>query len=431
MPRWLYSLALRALLPVVLAVFAWRSWRHKEYRFRLRETLAIGLTRRIDQPLWLHASSVGEVQALSGFIQSLRQTHPSRALLVTVATPTGLARARELYASKEITMMSAPWDLPGTVRRFLQATRPCAAVVIETEIWPNRNLQTQAQRIPQLLLSARVSERSVSRYQRVIPRLMQRALRTFSSIGAQTQADAERFERIGALAAQLKVIGNFKFDLPLPSGIAQRGAQLRAQWGAARPVWVAGSTHPDEEDVLLRAHRELHERALRVNAAPPLLVLAPRRPERFAAVALWLEAQGAPFERLSSGADSLSAATQVLLIDVLGELLPCYSAGDIAFVGGTLVPIGGHNVLEPAALAKPVICGPHTFNAPEAALLLEQSDGLIRVTDQASLVGALGEAFTDPQTASERGRRASAVVAANRGATERALELLRDAVPDL
>jgi 3-deoxy-D-manno-octulosonic-acid transferase len=431
MPRWLYSLVLRASLPFVIGYFFWRSWRHAEYRFHPLESLAIGLAARADRPLWLHAASMGEAQALAGFIDLLRKSHPTRALLLTVTTPTGLLRARELYEAKGITVVPAPWDLPGTVRRFLAAYQPCAAVVIETEIWPNRNQLAYAQKLPLLMVSARVSERSVARYLRFMPGLMRKTLQCFARIGVQTADDEARFLRIGAQPVQLTVTGNFKFDLPLPSGVQQQGQQLRARWGMARPVWVAGSTHPVEEDVLLAAQLELYARATQAQTALPLLVLAPRRPERFELLAQWLQDNGLRYARFSASSGALAADTQVLLVDVMGELLACYAAADLAFVGGSLAPIGGHNLLEPAALGKPVLCGPHTFNAPELAQLLEQGAGLQRVTDAQSLVAALTLAFTAPQAAQAQGQRAAAVVAANRGAAERALALLRAVVPGL
>ncbi len=422
MPRWAYSLALRLLVPPAALWFLWRGWRNPAYRVDLRELLALRSRARHDRPLWLHAASVGEVQALAGLVRGLTQLVAPPCLLLTVGTPTGLARARELYRDlPQLTAQLAPWDLPGAVARFMRANRPRAAVFVETEIWPNLLAACERQGVPRVLVSARVSARSLRRYRRMMPRLMRDAVYAFAVISAQSEVDRQRFIALGADPALVVVGGNLKFDLPLPADAAAQGARLRAGWARGRPLWVAGSTHPVEEGICIAAQRQLLAGAHAAGRARPLLVLAPRRPERFAAVAQWLATQGVKFARSSQGVAGIADAIEVLLLDAMGELLPWYAAADVAFVGGSLVPAGGHNLLEPAALGKPVIAGPHCFNSPEAAELLKAAAALTTVANAAQLAQALETLLGDAQLAADSGARAAAVVAANRGAAGRAL----------
>jgi 3-deoxy-D-manno-octulosonic-acid transferase len=417
MPRWLYSLLLRVALPAAVLAFFWRGWRERIYRRSLRQRLAWSLQARADQPLWLHAASVGEVRALAVLVRALHAD--SLPLLVTVGTPVGLARARELFADlPAVTVQAAPWDLPGAAQRFMRAMRPSGAVFIETELWPNLISACRQAGVPLTLVSARLSPRSLHRYQQLAAGMMRDAVRAFGSIAAQSPIDRDRFIALGADPARVTVCGNLKFDLQLPAGIHAQGAHLRSRWAAGRSMWVAGSTHAEEEAICVDAHRALLTHMRRAGQPPPLLVLAPRRPERFAAVARWLAATDLKSARSSTDADENA---DVLLLDVMGELLRWYAAGDVAYVGGSLVPIGGHNLLEPAALGKPVIAGPHCFNSPDPVALLSAAGALTTVENAPQLTRALEELLGDTALAHARGARAAEVVAANRGAATRAL----------
>jgi 3-deoxy-D-manno-octulosonic-acid transferase len=431
MPRWIYSLALRSMLPFALLSWLLRGWRNAAYRGDIREVLALSMRARADHPLWLHAASVGEVQALAGLLKGLVQ-QPGLPLLLTVSTPTGVSRARELYrdllqpqAGGEpcLSLQLAPWDLPGVVARFMRATQPRAAVFIETELWPNLLAGCRQLEVPVVLVSARLSERSLHRYLRFARRLMVEVVRIPLCIAAQTAVDRARFMALGAQPDRVTVSGNLKFDLPLPAEIGVLGVQLRARWAQGRPLWVAGSTHDGEEAICLEAHRQLLAVARRHGKPLPMLVLAPRRSERFDAVARWLASQNLRFTRIAQGAVAMDGA-EVLLLDSMGQLLQWYAAADVAFVGGSLVPVGGHNLLEPAALGKPVIAGPHCFNAPAAAEQLAQADALITVSGSAELIQALSGLFGDPVMAMELGVRAAGVVAANRGAAAGGVALI-------
>lgn len=442
MPRWLYTLLLRLSLPLVLAVLAFRGWREPQRRMDLKSRLGFGLARDARAPLWLHGASVGEVQAAAGLMRLLRARHPSLPLLLTTGTATGEARARLLYGDlllpdasgqAPLCLRQAPFDLPGAVDRFLDATAPRGLVLLETELWPNLVACVAGRGVPLAMVSARVSERSTRRYLRWARGLIGQTLGHMALVGAQTAEDARRLLRLGAREQAVAVSGNLKFDFPLPPDIEARGVALRSRHAPARPLWVAGSTHPGEEAQVIEAQRALSRIGGPQRAAGPLLVIAPRHPERFAAVASWLQGQGLHFQRRSVlGPDeAVAPETGVLLLDTLGELLGWYAACDAAFVGGSLVPIGGHNLLEPAALARPVLTGPWSFNSPEAARLLEDADALVRVSDGASLAHAVVLLLEDPRRALAQGARAALAVESNRGAAARSLAALERLVPGL
>lgn len=430
MPRFLYTLLLYLWLPWHALSLLWRDRSSLQPASRLCGHLAVRLALRSDRPLWIHAASVGEVQAASALLPRLRQQFPQMPLLLTVGTATGLARARNRFPAQDwpqLGIQPAPWDLPAVARRFLDANCPRALVVIETELWPNLIALAAARGLPLVLASARVSTRSVNRYLRWAPQLMSATVRAFAWIGAQGREDRERFVALGADAARVDVAGDLKFDTPLPEDIAVAAAAMRARVGEGRPLWVAGSTHAVEEAICLDAQRQMEATARARGRPAPLLLLAPRRPERFEAVARWLVSQDVAGVRSSSG-EAPAATSSVLLVDQLGVLLTCYAAADVAFVGGSLVPVGGHNLLEPAAVARPVVAGPHTFNSPEAGRLLEAYRALRRVSDAASLAAAVQEYLDDPALARATGERAAAAVAANRGAAARAVDALTAAL---
>lgn len=429
MPRTLYSLLLRLLLPCAVLWFKCRGWRHAAYRGSVRERLGWALPPRADRPLWLHAASIGELRALAALLPAL----PADAapFLVTVGTPTGLTRARELFATDaRVACRPATWDLPGAARRFIGAVQPRAAIFVETELWPNLIAATTAHGVPLTLLSARMSERSLRGYRRWAPRLMRDTVRSFTAIGVQAEADRTRFLALGAEPGAVQVTGNLKFDLPLDGAAAVRGALLRTRWAPARPLWLAGSTHAGEEAVLLEAQRRLLVRARASRTPLPLLALVPRRPERFAAVAAWLASQSLTMARTQQPGRP-AAEPEVLLVDEMGVLPDWYAAADVAFVGGSLVPVGGHNLLEPALLGRPVLSGSHTFNAPDVARCLIESGGARIVNDAAELVAALDAWLGDPGAARQAGARAAAAVAAHRGAAARSVALLTARVAGL
>lgn len=416
MLRRIYSALLYIAAPLALAFTALRGWRDPLYRDRLAERL--GYTKLLFDapPIWIHAVSVGEVQAAAVLIRALSKRYPHCPILVTTATPTGAARVRALFGEL-VRHAYLPYDLPGAVARFLSRVGPAVAIVMEREIWPNLFGECTRRGIPILLASARLSQRSAERHRR-LGALFTPALSENVTIAAQTPADARRFSQIGAIDARVRVVGNIKFDFDPPEQARAAGAAFRASQLVERAVWIAGSTHEGEEQIVVDAHRRVREQ--HPNA---LLVLVPRHPNRFDAVRSWLRSQSIPFASRSVR-DPIDRQTSVLLVDTLGELLMLYAAGDVAFVGGSLVPIGGHNLLEPAALDKPIIVGPHNFNAEDVARSFLDAGAAIEVSDADTLASAVLELLEDSDKRAEMTRRARAILEENRGALDRLLELL-------
>jgi 3-deoxy-D-manno-octulosonic-acid transferase len=411
--RRLYTLLLYLALPWVSLVVLIRGLRDRDYWRGWTARFGAG-PQGSGGGIWVHAVSVGEVQAAAILIQALRARAPDGEITLTCATPTG--RTRAAAALPGLAVSYAPYDLPGTVRRFLRRLRPRLLIVIETELWPNVLYECWRARVPTVIVSARVSARSTGIYRR-LHGLLHDTLAANVWVGAQSSADALRFLQLGVQEPRLRVLGNIKFDRTMPPDLPQRGAMLRAQYAQGRPVWVAGSTHPGEEQVVLDAHRRL------LQALPnALLCLAPRHPQRFESVAASVVAAG--FACIRRSQPTVAAAAQVLLLDTLGELVDFYAAADVALVGGSLVPIGGHNLLEPAALGVPVLAGPHQFASPQLARALSELGALIIVHDAAELSSALVRLLNDPQARTAQGAAARAAIDANRGALQGALELI-------
>jgi len=413
--RLVYLLAVYLAAPLVSLLYLWRGLRDRSYWQNFRERFGFG-ARSAPGGVWLHAVSVGEVQACAPLVTALSRQHPRLPLTVTTFTPTGAARARALFGNVA-QVRYLPFDLPGAVRRFLARVQPQLAVIFETELWPNLYRECARRRVPLVIASARLSQRSVNRYRR-LGGLFRDALAHTAVVAAQGSADAERFRALGAQADSTHVTGNLKFDFEPPADIAERGARLRAQYALDRPVWIAGSTHGGgEEEALFEAQR-------RVRAVHPraLLVLAPRHPPRFVAVAQALEQAHIGFVRRSQGVPA--EGCEVLLLDTLGELLDFYAAGEVAFVGGSLVPVGGHNLLEPAALGVPILTGPYNGNSEEIAQLLIARGAAEVVHDAAALAARVNALLADPQARARMGAAGGAAIAANRGAVRRLLALI-------
>jgi len=426
--RRLYTLLLYLALPFASLGVLGRGLRTRAYWIGGLARFGFGPARS-GNGVWVHAVSVGEVQVAAILIAALRERDHSLEVTLTCATPTGRARAQALLPDIEVRY--APYDLPGSLRRCLSRLRPRLLIIIEAELWPNMLHEVSRAAVPILIASARISARSAGIYQR-LPGLMRAALAGNVWVGAQTAADLERFAALGVNPQRLLLVGNVKFDRTLPDDIYERGVLLRACYASGRAVWVAGSTHPDEEPIVLEAHR-----LLRVSDPRALLILAPRHPTRFAAAAAAIDAHGFRYVRRSSvGSDSnlrsdlgLDGNHDVLLLDTLGELLEFYAAADVAFVGGSLVPVGGHNLLEPAALGLPVIAGPEQFNSPDIARTLSQQGALITVRDAAGLAEALAALLGDGDRRARKGDAARLAIDAHRGALGKLLRLIDTLMP--
>ena len=414
--RFAYALLTYLLSPVYACYWFFRGIVNRSYWDRFGQRLGWGYPKLTDGSIWVHAVSVGEVQATVPLIRALMDRFPERQILVTTVTPTGAVRVRLLYQDS-VQHCYIPFETPLAVTRFFDAVKPEIALVMETEIWPNLYHECGKRNVPLVLVSARISPKSVKSYRKFLP-LFRETLSYGIVIAAQSDADAERFRSLGASAERTWVTGNIKFDIELPDRLLDHGRQFREQNFGERPVWVAASTHDREEEQVLAAHRLVRERF--PNA---LLVLIPRHPERFPTVASLLQKDGHSFV---SRTDEVLCTPdkEVYLVDTMGEVPLFYAAGDVAFVGGTLVPVGGHNLLEPAALGRPVITGPHLHNTVDIARMFERVGASKIVSDAQSLGAAVVELLEDVDQATEIGERGKQLVQQNRGSLDRLLRLL-------
>lgn len=412
----LYALVLRLAFPITLYHLIWRGMRQREYLQRWTERYG-WLEGKLDlhDSIWVHAVSVGEVIAARPLVDGLLQRYPGRPLLVTTITPTGSERVRALWGDR-VKHVYLPYDLRSMVRRFLDRARPALAIIVETEIWLNLYVECARRGIPLMMVNARLSERSLRGYLPVRT-LAKVAMQAVSLVAAQSRADAERLAQIGANPARIVVTGNLKYDLHLPEGVAEQALLWRRGWGESRPVWIAASTHGPEEAQVLAAHQRLL--AERPDA---LLLWAPRHPERFGPVAETLREAGLKI-RCRRSQRLPGRTTQVFVIDTIGELLWFFAAADLAFVGGSLCRVGGHNVLEPASLGVPSVVGPHTFNFNEVTNRLRDGGGLLQVADGEQMADAVRGLIADPERRRRMGQAARTEMRALAGALARTLDL--------
>jgi 3-deoxy-D-manno-octulosonic-acid transferase len=418
--RFFYNLLTYLLFLPFLVYWLVRGLGNRIYFDRLSQRFGFGFPR-LERSIWIHAVSVGEVQAAVPLINALVKRFPGREVLVTTVTPTGAERARARFGDT-VHHAYLPFEFPHAVNRFFSSTNPEAALVMETEIWPNLYRGCGVRRIPLILVSARISPRSIAGYRKLLP-LIRETLSHGIIIASQSQDDADRFLSLGAAPERTCVMGNIKFDYEPDTGILAEGHALRAALFGERPVWIAASTHEGEEQIVLDVHE-----ALRARHDDLLLVLVPRHPERFDAVRELVTKRGFKVVSRTEGRPAGDAA--VFLCDTMGEVPLFYAASDVAFVAGSLVPIGGHNLLEPAALGVPVITGPHNFNAQDIADLFIQMGACRRVADPQELVETISELLSDPAAAARLGRAGQKVLEDNRGALERLLVLLKPLLGD-
>ncbi len=417
--RALYSLAIYLITPLVLLHLLVRSLRNPAYRQRWGERFAFrrppGGATAAAGGIVVHAVSVGEVNAAAPLIRALLDRFPDLPMTVTCLTPTGSERIRTLFGS-EVTHVYAPLDLPGAVRRFLRQQRPRLIVIMETEIWPNLFFAAAWRKVPVMIANARISSKSVAGYRR-IRSLTRAALSRVALIAAQSEQDARRLQEIGADPARVEVIGSLKFDLDLPPGLEAAGQDLRRLWGPDRPVLLAGSTHEGDEGPVFQAFASVLE------ASPKaVLVMVPRHPERFGRVVQAARAAGLETRRFSDGLE-IDGGTRCFVVDAIGELLRFYAACDVAFVGGSFERRGGHNVLEPAALARPVLVGPHTFNFEEITEQLIADGGAWRVENDQALAAASIRLLGDAALRAQMGEAGMALVRRRQGTLARTLDI--------
>ncbi len=420
--RNLYTFLGYLILPLALLRLIWKGSKTRAYFKRWNERFGYAPVLAGKGVIWIHAVSVGETVATVPMVKRLQALYPNRPILMTNITPTGSERAKSLFGDT-IYNCYLPYDLPVLIKRFLDRVQPSIAIIMETELWPNTLHYLNEYAIPSLLANARLSPRSAQGYGRV-KKLTKQMLNDLSIIAAQSQQDSERFLQLGAPVDRTKVIGNIKFDVNMPASVQEKSAYFTQLWGQDRSVWIAASTHEGEDEIILQVAKRI--RAAVSNA---LLVLVPRHPERFAKVAALCEKQG--FKTvLRSKEQACNATTDVFIGDSMGELGAFYAASDVAFVGGSLVPIGGHNLLEPAALGIPAITGPHVFNFTEITRLLDEAKAIQCINNADELVDAVLLWFNDPQARNNAGEQGRQVVQANRGAVDAHIGLIEELMTD-
>jgi 3-deoxy-D-manno-octulosonic-acid transferase len=412
--RLLYTALGIAVMPMLPLRLWWRGRREPEYRHAIGERFGRYATSAADAPLlWVHAVSVGETRAALPLIQRLKVAYPGATILLTHMTATGRETGRSLFGDS-VTQAWLPYDLPFAVHRFFAHFRPAAGFLVETELWPNTVAHARALGIPLFLVNARMSRRSARGYAHV-PSLTRPLFARLAGVAAQSPDDATRLTALGARAPV--VTGNIKFDLAVPAATRTLGRELRIRFGVTRPVWVAASTREGEEALILDA---LAQTPL---PRESLLVIVPRHPQRFADVAALLAARGVPFVRRSDNRQ-VPAEVHVVLGDSMGELLAYYAAADLAFIGGSLLPLGGQNLIEALAVGTPVLIGPHTFNFNDAAIGAVAAGAAHRVADAEALIQGVDALFHDPAQRDAMHEAAGAFHAAHRGATERLMQWL-------
>jgi len=414
--RIVYSIILYLVSPLFILHLIVRGFRNPDYWHRWDERFGRYRTKGCRRSLWVHAVSVGEVQAALPLIQSLQQRFPDYPLVITTTTPTGSSHVRGLLGG-EVSHVYAPYDMPHVVRRFLDHMDPEMAIIMETEIWPNIFHQCHERGIPLVMANARMSERSARGYRRV-PAFTKETLGKPSMIAAQTRKDADRFISLGVDPDRVRLTGSVKIDARIPASLHELAEVLRRQWGTERTVWIAASTHEGEEEKILDVYDN-------VSADIPglLLVIVPRHPERFPKVASLCRKRGYNVQLRSEQAEC-KTETQIVIGDSMGELPLYYAASDLAFIGGSLIRHGGQNLLEAAALGKAVIVGPHMFNFEEITAMMVEAGAAVQVHSAGELTPAVRRLLQDANLRHSVGDRGRQVVEENRGAIDRLMVLI-------
>lgn len=419
--RAFYSCLFYLLIPFILLRQLRRSLKAPEYRYRWHERFAVYTNKKYPQGvIWFHAVSVGEAEAIFPLVRTIRRQHPDAKLLITTTTPTGSARVKAVM-QEAVTHVYLPYDLPDAVNRFMKCFKPKLAVIVETEIWPNLFACCGRNNIPLYIINARLSEKSSRGYQK-IPFLTHPVLAQVNLIATQTQEDAHRYIAIGADCEKVKILGNLKFDIENPQSTIEQGLQIKADFFGDRFVWLIASTHKDEETIFLEIYKEIKHKIPGL-----LLVIAPRHPERFADVKKLCEQQQLGVVMRTTG-ESVYSETDVYLVDTMGELKMLYAASDIAFVGGSMVPRGGHNILEAAAVGVPVMFGPYMFNFKEIASGVLSCSAAIQCQNKDEIVNAIVTLYKQPDYRKVLAEKGLEFVRQNQGAISRIYAMLDSSI---
>lgn len=415
----LYTGAAYLMLPWALFHLISRGIRYSPYFRRWRERFGFVPGIDTENVVWIHAVSVGEVRTIVRLVEYLQGAYPSSRILVTTMTPTGSSQVAQCLGDG-VAHCYIPYDLPGSINRFLDRVHPTLAFIVETEFWPNIFRLCSDRGIPLLLVNVRLSPKSFNGYKR-FPRFTKNMLSRVTMMAVQSEDDAQRLRALGAPDDVMRVTGNLKFDVHAPENHAKKAALLRRQWGESRPVWIAASTHEGEEKMVLRSFQDLRRRYPSL-----LLVMVPRHPERFARVANLCRSKGLQVALYSESRGSHPAGTDVLVGDTMGELQGLYAVADVAFIGGSLVRHGGHNLIEAMIVGVPCVFGPHVFNFEQSSNIALASGAASQVRNAEELAATVGAYLNDPQLRKSAARAAAKIIEDNRGslrATEEFIEL--------
>jgi len=415
----LYTWLLRILFPVLIIRLGWRGLRNRAYWQRIPERFGFIPRIAAERLIWIHAVSVGEVRAVQPLVKALFDNYPDYAILLTTMTPTGSDQVKKLF-NTQVWHCYVPYDFPSAVSRFLDRTRPALSLIMETELWPNIFHMCRKRSIPLLVANMRMSESSMQGYLRFAG-FTSSTLRQVNTLAVQSQVDAQRLKKMGASEQALKVIGSIKFEIKLPASLLETAEVLRRDWGQDRPVWIAASTREGEEVHILAAFTDL-----KIRFPQLLLVLVPRHPERFSPVARACRRKGYKTALRSEQNGPVDKDIEILVGDTMGELQLLYAASDVAFVGGSLVPAGGHNLLEAAAVGVPVVFGPHMFNFDEISMITRERGAGVQVRNARELAETVGDLLGNANRRFETGEAGKRMVNENRGALEKTLALIND-----
>ncbi|WP_262966098.1 lipid IV(A) 3-deoxy-D-manno-octulosonic acid transferase [Methylobacter psychrophilus] len=418
--RIIYSCLFYLLIPFILLRLLWRGIKAPAYRCRWRERFALYNKKFPQDVIWFHAVSVGEAEALFPLVRQIQKQHPEAKLLITTTTPTGSARVTAVM-QETVAHVYLPYDIPDAVNRFIGCFKPKLAVIMETEIWPNLFMSCGKNNIPLYIINARLSEKSSRGYQK-IPSLVHPALAQVKGIATQTLDDASRFIAIGADSDKVKTLGNIKFDVEIPQLIIAQGLQIKNDLFGGRFVWLIASTHKDEEPLFLEIYKKIKQKIPEL-----LLVIAPRHPERFADVKKLCEQLKLAVVMRTSG-NVVNTETDIYLADTMGELKMLYAASDVAFVGGSMVPTGGHNILEASAVGIPVMFGPYMANFKEIACGVLSSKAAIQCQNEEDIVNAMLALYEQPAYRAELAEKGMLFVRQNQGAIARIYAMLNQVI---
>lgn len=418
----IYNLLIRLIFPAILFRLAIRGFRNHAYWHRIGERFGFIVSSNTNKLLWIHAVSVGEVRAAALLVPTLMNRYPNHRVMITTMTPTGSDQVRAIFGNK-VEHFYIPYDYPSAVRRFLDRTRPVIAIVMETELWPNLFHECSARNIPILVSNVRMSESSMKGYLR-IPNITRSTLAQVSQFAVQSREDAERLKKLGAAEDKINVTGSIKFEIDIAASQREAAEVLRRHWGQHRTIWIAASTHQGEDEMVLAAQKSLKQ------LHPDLLlILVPRHPERFGAVERLAKGGGFNVLLRSEQSHDIEPGIDVLIGDTMGELQFFFAAVDIAFIGGSLVPTGGHNLLEAAAVGTPVIVGPFTFNFKEITRLAVERGHTAQIDNATMLAAAIAKLIDHPELRAKAGEAGEKLVNENKGALAKNLELIARLLP--